>query len=234
MAFPDATERSRRRWDEFAERDPLYYIATNRRRWDEDAFIASGRSIVNVVMTWLDPGGPRERMLEIGCGVGRTAVHFARVFGHVDGVDVSPSMIDRARRRGLPPNVALSVGSGRDLAPFETAAYHLVYSALVFQHIPDRAVIASYLSEIARVLADEGRAVLQFDTRRETTAGRLYKALPDALLPRAHRRFIRRYRRDATDVRDLARDGGLAVLDERGAGTAEHYFLLRREGGGSP
>ena len=68
--------------------------------------------------------------------------------------------------------------------------------------------------------------MIQFDTRRDGLALRLYRALPDPLLPRAHRRFLRRYRRDAAVLRDLMRAAGLAIVEERHAGSDQHFFLL--------
>jgi ubiquinone/menaquinone biosynthesis C-methylase UbiE len=125
--------------------------------------------------------------------------------------------------------VRFHVVSGADLSPFADASFDLVVSCLVFQHIPGIEAVRSYLREIGRVLSPEGRAVLQFDTRRESLAARLYKSLPDIMLPRAHRRFIRRYRRSAELVRAAMRGEGLAIIAEpRGAGTAEHWFVCAR------
>src|SRR5919201_3434483 len=101
------------------------------------------------------------RMIEIGCGLGRMLVHFAPHFERVDGVDIAPEMIEGARQADLPPNVHLTVTSGSDLAPFAESAFDFAFSFQVFQHIPDEAVIASYLREFRRVLRPGGRAVAQ-------------------------------------------------------------------------
>jgi ubiquinone/menaquinone biosynthesis C-methylase UbiE len=227
MAKPEATTMSQR-WDEFGAEDSYYHIVTRREPWDRDAFYASGRVLVDWTLDWVGDRVGRDRMLEIGCGVGRTAVHYAKHFARVDGLDVSPVMIEQANANDLPENVHLRVGTGRDLSPFDADLFDLVYSIYVFQHIPDEAAIATYLREVARVLAPAGCAALQFDTRPRTLPHRLYKMLPDVLLPRPHRRFIRRYRRDPERLRELARDAGLVVVDERAAGTAEHFLMLRR------
>lgn len=216
----------RKRWDGFAEADPMFYIATRSKSWTPEEFFASGRPLVDLVMKWIGSEGRRDAMLEIGCGLGRTAVHFARHFHHVEAIDISAAMIERARSLSPPDNLRYSQSCGIDLREFEDDRFNLVASFLVFQHIEDESIIAGYLREIARVLHSDGRAVLQFDTRRSGLAQRLYQSLPDALLPRAHRRGIRRHRRDAGRLRGLIRESGLAIVDERQPASADHLFLL--------
>jgi SAM-dependent methyltransferase len=215
-------------WEGFAADDPMYYIETRQRTWDRDEFFESGGWFVGQAMSWVGDGVGRERMLELGCGLGRLSVHFASHFAHVDAVDISDTMIDRARRFDPPANLEFHVISGRDLAQFATGAYDMVASFLVFQHIDRDDVVANYLGEIARVLRPRAAAVLQFDTRRVGLGRRVVLGLPDPLLPRSHRRHIRRYSRDPERLRALAAAAGLDVEDERGAGTAGHMMLLRR------
>jgi SAM-dependent methyltransferase len=179
-------------------------------------------------MDWVGDDAARGRMLEIGCGPARTAEAFAAVFERVDGVDVSPEMLRRARARPLPSNLVLTATSGADLAPFEDGAFDFVFSHLVFQHIDEEAVVASYLREVARVLAPRGLALLQFDTRPPSRLAAALGAMPDRLLPRSRRRHMRRHRRDPARLRTLARAAGLEPVGERGEAGPEHWFFLRR------
>jgi SAM-dependent methyltransferase len=229
-ASPDSAslERMRGRWREFARRDPMFYIATNRRSWAEAEFFSQGRELVRDVLAWAGNDIGRERMIEIGSGLGRMLVHFAPHFERVDGVDIAPEMIEGARQADLPPNIHLTATSGSDLAPFEDADFDFAFSFQVFQHIPDEAVIASYLREIQRVLKPGGRAVVQFDSRPHRPVERLVLALPDAALPRTRRRYIRRYRLPAHRSAALATRAGLRVADERGRATEEHLLLLEK------
>ncbi len=215
-----------RHWDEFARRDPYFYVLTSIGFGGPDVFYASGRPLAEEIVGWIGDGTGRGTAVEIGCGLGRVAVHVAAHFDRVDGVDVSREMLDRARAHDLPDNVHLHLGSGRDVAAIAEGSADLVYSLLVFQHIPDVDVIASYLRDVRRVLAPAGRAVIQLDTRPEHLLLRAYKALPDPLLPRVHRRYIRRYRRDPERVRELIAAAGLTVVDERDRASEFHRYLL--------
>ncbi len=225
----------RRHWDRFARRDPMYYVAAHRGLTPE-RFFESGRQTAEQILGWLgacpgaSPGAACGRMLDLGCGLGRTAVAFARHFDHVDAVDISPEMIRRARALDPPANVRFEVSNGTDLRVFDDGQYDLVLSMLVFQHIPDDRVVASYLAEIARVLRPDGRAVLQFDTRPPGVLSRVYEHLPTLLTggPRGtHGRYIRRYRRSPDRLTRMVAAAGLAVHEQRGPGTANHLLLVK-------
>jgi SAM-dependent methyltransferase len=220
------------RWERFAREDPLHYIdpAISGGMTIEE-FAASGELLVASVLEWAAPLPGNRRAVEIGCGVGRYTVALASRFGFVDGIDVSPTMIALARQVGVPDNVSLHAGSGRDLAGLPDGAYDLAFSHLVLQHIADRAVVVSYLREVARVLIPGGVAALQFDTRPPSALVSCVHALPDPLLPRLHRRGARRVRLPAALVRSWAVDAGLVVAGERGADSAEHWLRLVRPGG---
>lgn len=206
----------------------MFYVATNRRSWDRDDFYAQGRDIANSTLDWAGDVD-RSRMLEVGCGAGRMLIHFAPRFDRVDGVDIAPETIEAAHAGCLPQNVALTVTSGSDLKPFEDRSFGFVFSLLVFQHIPDREIVSGYLDEIARVMKPEAKGVLQFDTRANAQSRRLALRLPDALLPRTHRRFIRRYPLPRDWPAARLRDNGLEILDEKAAGSGNHQILCARQ-----
>jgi SAM-dependent methyltransferase len=218
-------------WERFAAEDPLFYIdpALSAGASAKD-FIAAGAPLVEWALEWAGELPAHRRALEIGCGVGRNTVHFASTFAHVDGIDISPTMIRLARENDPPDNVAFQATGGADLGPFDDAAFDLVFSHLVFQHIPDEGKIAAYVAEIARVLGPQGKALLQFDTRALGLGARAVRALPDPLLPASRRRHIRRYPRDPGAVRAWADDAGLTIEAEQDPGTAEHWLRLRRPG----
>lgn len=218
-------------WEAFARTDPQYYIdPTLGPGVGVDAFREGGRGVVDWAVQWAPDLPSHERALEIGCGVARDTVHLARHFNHVDGVDVSPTMVHSALERGVPANVSLHALSGRDLQPMPDAAYDFVFSHLVFQHIAEPAVIATYLSEAARVLRPGGVAALQFDTRPASRLVGAAQLLPDRLLPRDRRRSIRRHRRSAQWVRRTGAAAGLVLEAERDPAGADHFMRWRRPG----
>jgi SAM-dependent methyltransferase len=117
----------------------------------------------------------------VGCGPGRLRAHIAPLVTSVSGVDISGEMITLARERLRPwPNVTVAKNDGRTLAAFPDGAFDFVYSVNVFQHIPDRTWIESYMSEIHRVLRSGGQTTIQMDGRGESPLWRLVKSLAGA------------------------------------------------------
>jgi ubiquinone/menaquinone biosynthesis C-methylase UbiE len=110
---------------------------------DLDAMIAAG------VVTG------RERVLDVGCGPGATALAFAERVASVVALDLTPAMLAQARRlaadRGL-ANVRFECGNAERL-PFPDASFDLVTSRLAAHHVSDPAAM---VAEVARVLAPGG------------------------------------------------------------------------------
>ncbi|WP_405715449.1 MULTISPECIES: class I SAM-dependent methyltransferase [unclassified Streptomyces] len=104
------------------------------------------------------------RVLELGCGPGRNAVHLASLGFEVDAVDLSPSALawaqDRAREAGA--DIRFHHGDVFELTrtePTLTGPYDLVYDSGCFHHLPPHRRV-SYLALLDRVLAPGGRFAL--------------------------------------------------------------------------
>jgi SAM-dependent methyltransferase len=97
---------------------------------------------------------PGERVLDVGCGAGRTSLDAARAGGHVLGVDVSERMLERARQRAA--GSAEFVLGDAQTHPFEPASFDVVISrcGLMFFADPDAA-----FANIRRALRPGGRLV---------------------------------------------------------------------------
>ena len=161
-------------WERFGRSDPYYGVySTDEFRGRElapevrERFFASGERHVEEVLSrvrqLVNPGFRPERVLDYGCGVGRVLIPLARHARQAVGIDVSPSMLDEARRNCE----ALGV-SGVEL---ETPAalprlgqFDLVHSILVLQHIPQREG-ERVLAHMIDAMQPEGVGVVQIPTR---------------------------------------------------------------------
>jgi FkbM family methyltransferase len=130
-------------------------------RYDLTLWIASrGRERVfrerQVDLARIAPG---ETVLDVGCGTGTLAIAAARRAGQgvVHGVDPSPELVARARKkaRRAGVEVAFTVASGEEL-PLADASFDVVLSTLVFHHLSHDALRAS-VAQIRRVLKPGGR-----------------------------------------------------------------------------
>jgi SAM-dependent methyltransferase len=179
--FLSILDQMRTEWNGRAKKDAHFYVAFGRQSQTEDEFLASAAEVMPALeqeFSRLPPSPVAERRaLEIGCGPGRLMIQMARHFGEVHGVDISEEMIALGRERlANVPQCHLHVTAGADLAMFPNEYFDFVYSYIVFQHIPDRAVVLNYLREAQRVLKSggvlrcqiRGTAPLSSEMSRET------------------------------------------------------------------
>jgi cyclopropane fatty-acyl-phospholipid synthase-like methyltransferase len=159
ISLEEQLKKMRSDWDERARENARYYVATGKNDWTDDEFFQSGeRTIAEEILTDMinicqgkDP--KQMKVLEIGCGAGRVTRALAGVFGQVHAVDVSGEMVARAKQALVDrPNAFIYQNSGKDLAVVPGDNYDFAFSTIVFQHIPSREVIYSYVREVNRLL----------------------------------------------------------------------------------
>jgi SAM-dependent methyltransferase len=223
-------------WERFADVDPYLYILTDMKRGDPGAFWESGEQLVRAeLLPLMQANAVRPVLaLELGCGIGRLVLPLARHVQEIVGVDISRGMVQRA--------TAFASDNGIRNASFDAIAgpedflrhagkyagnCDFIYSLLVFQHIPEFAMIEGYLYVIRILLHEYGLAYLQFDTRPKTLGYRVKNWLPDFLLPRFWRKGIRRIRRSPDEIDACIRRAGLEIFGELSPHTAYHRYLLR-------
>jgi predicted TPR repeat methyltransferase len=91
-------------------------------------------------------------MLDLGCGTGLAGAAFRPHVDWLVGVDLSPKMIEEARKKGLYDRLAVG-----DIAQFLAAeragdaAFHLVVAADVFAYVADVAEICRAVAEVLSV-----------------------------------------------------------------------------------
>jgi ubiquinone/menaquinone biosynthesis C-methylase UbiE len=104
--------------------------------------------------------GHGESVLDVGCGTGTLAIAAKRAVGPtgtVCGIDASPEMIDRARKKAIraDSDVVFEVAVAEAL-PFRDGQFDAVLASLVFHHLPSEARQQCF-RELRRVLKPGGR-----------------------------------------------------------------------------
>jgi SAM-dependent methyltransferase len=139
---------SDRDWEYWGKKDPYFGVLIDPKFLDENLndhsvqdFFESGERHVEHIYSTIRSGARPDfqpvRVLDYGCGVGRLVVPFASRSQEVVGVDISPSMLEKARgnckRLGADSVSLLHANELDSLAP---ASFDLIHSFIVFQHIP--------------------------------------------------------------------------------------------------
>lgn len=223
-------ESLQRNFESWARTDPLYAVLSWKGKangaWDVDEFFATGVSEVDDVMAHVEGlGHPRlrGRALDFGCGVGRLSIALAGHFEEVVGIDISESMVNRARSfaqaRGAGDRCQFVVNPSDDLSILPDRGFDFVYSSIVLQHIPP-ALSINYIIEFMRVVREGGLVVFQLPSHlTHTPYGWLWKAAKAT----GALGFIRRlkygndtymYEIPASQVAGLLEGQGARILDQ--------------------
>jgi SAM-dependent methyltransferase len=151
-------------WDRRARENARFYVCTTE-AGSPESFAASGERDLEEKV--LDGIGvlPSWSVLEIGCGVGRLLKPLSARVARVVGVDLSEEMLRKAREYCAElMNVELHATDGRlDFLP--DASFDLVFSHIVFQHLPRKAYAERYFRDAFRVLVPGGVFRVQVDGR---------------------------------------------------------------------
>jgi len=110
------------------------------------------------IVQW-SSAGPADTVLDVACGHGLLACAFARVAKHVTGIDMTPAMLEQARktqREQSLKNVSWQQGDVYSL-PFPPEQFSIVSSRFVFHHLQDP---LAALKEMKRVCKPGGKVVV--------------------------------------------------------------------------
>ncbi|MBC8164562.1 MAG: methyltransferase domain-containing protein [Bryobacteraceae bacterium] len=187
ISLEEQLQKMARDWDERARENARHYVATGKDDWSDEEFFASGErtvteQILNDMINICQGRDPKQmRVLEIGCGAGRITRALSNVFGEVHGVDVSGEMVALAARALTDrPSAHVYRNNGKDLAVVPPGPYDFAFSTIVFQHIPSREVIYSYVREVHRLLRPGAlfKFQVQGDASIETTPEDTWLGVP--------------------------------------------------------
>lgn len=152
-------------WDAKARENAMFYIHSelDYAHCDPEEFWRSGQeNLERTLGLFDDQVRAEDHVVEIGCGMGRMTRPLAQRARKVIALDVSEEMVHRAQQALADlANVTFMVGNGRDLSGVPDASADVVYSFIVFQHIPDPAVTCQYVRDIGRVLRPGGWTLFQ-------------------------------------------------------------------------
>lgn len=152
---------SRNFWNEKARENALWYVSSYGpyEGRDEADFWRSGFVIWNDLKRRTGYTPKSDHLVaEIGCGVGRLSRAISPDVGSLLSTDISSEMLGRANKLAL-GNAQFSVGDGFSLSNFSDGCADLVLAYCVFQHLPTKDILASYLREMCRVAKPTGMIV---------------------------------------------------------------------------
>lgn len=174
-------------WDHHAAADPLWTVLAfpdkSGGRWPLQEFMKTGEREIALLFQRVAELGlppPRRRALDFGCGVGRLTQALARRVERVLGADISPVMIDLARRLNRYPDRAEYVCTAHaGLDTLADASFDLIYSNIVLQHVPPDMSVR-YLDECFRLLQARGLLIFQLPSHRDSPRDAEIKPMPDS------------------------------------------------------
>jgi 2-polyprenyl-3-methyl-5-hydroxy-6-metoxy-1,4-benzoquinol methylase len=164
------------------------------------------------IVQWAGAGA-EDTVLDVACGPGLLACAFARAAKHATGIDMTPAMLEQARKtqqeQGL-KNVSWEQGDVYSL-PFPPDQFSIVSSRFVFHHLQHP---LAALTEMKRVCTPGGKIVVADMSPQPTKAAALNAA---ELL------------RDPSHVRSMPADELRELFEQAGLG-APHVFSYRMVG----
>jgi SAM-dependent methyltransferase len=177
----ELTQRTDRDWEQWGKENPYFGVITLpkylRENLTEDSFeefFATGERhverVYSVIRASVQPAFQPVRVLDYGCGVGRLIVPFAKRSQAVFGIDVSPSMLEQARKNCDKFDVPWARLERVDkLDSLKLASFDLVHSYIVLQHIPV-ARGERILRKLISLIAEGGVGALHFSYYADRSA----------------------------------------------------------------
>ncbi|MBI4405645.1 MAG: class I SAM-dependent methyltransferase [Deltaproteobacteria bacterium] len=130
--------------------------------WGDSSFQWYG-----TILPRIHPHVPADRILEIACGFGRWTSYLKDLCKNLAVVDLSHQCIDACRERfSSRSNIEYHVNDGLSLDMIATSSIDFVFSFDSLVHA-DETVMNAYLSQLKRILTDEGVAFIHHSNLRD-------------------------------------------------------------------
>jgi ubiquinone/menaquinone biosynthesis C-methylase UbiE len=209
----------KKEWNERAKMNPLFVISTDHSETKED-FWESGITECNMILgnetsrfqdIIKNKNPSKMNVLEIGCGIGRILIPMRKFFGNMIGIDISSEMVQLGQQYVESiPNCSIIENNGIDLSEFPDNHFDFCYSFIVFQHIPDKKIVANYIKEVSRILKPE--CLFRFQVRGTISTK------PNEITTWDGVQFT------SEEMHKIARENNFEIIEE-GKDTDEYYWL---------
>ncbi|WP_019587721.1 class I SAM-dependent methyltransferase [Deinococcus apachensis] len=128
--------------------------------------------------------GPSERMLDVGCGAGQTAIPAAKAGVTVTGVDIATNLIEQARTRTQQESVEVRFEEGdAENLQFPDGSFDVVLSLFAAIFAPRPELVAHELTRVCRT----GGRIVMGNWTPDGFIGRMFKVIgrhvPPAPMP---------------------------------------------------
>src|SRR3989442_434720 len=107
--------------------------------------------------------GPTDTVLDVACGGGLVVCAFARTARHATGIDLTPAMLEQARKNQAAQGLANITWKQGDVLPlpFPDASFTIATSRFAFHHFLDPLAV---LPEMNSVSPPHGRGIVADST----------------------------------------------------------------------
>jgi ubiquinone/menaquinone biosynthesis C-methylase UbiE len=197
-------------WEEFARSDPLWSILPipekKDNRWTVQELFQSGNNEISRILDYIsDKKIPVTfgAMLDFGCGVGRLTQACSRHFAKCVGVDISEGMIELAQKFNADnKKCEFMVNNATDLAVFAHDTFDMIYSNIVFQHIPP-VYTKAYIKEFLRIVKPNGIIIFQMTINEVPRVGTKLRNLMKRAIPRPLRQIYKQHKYGTWAIKDM-------------------------------
>jgi len=166
-------KRLQKNWEGLGSKDPMWAVLTNPlkkgKKWDSVSFYSSGEYEVKILLSLLTKRNitlpDKTTALDFGCGLGRLSRGLGSRFDKVTGIDISSSMINKAKDENKAyRNLQFICNPTDDLSILSSHQYSFLLSVITLQHIP-APFSHQYIREFMRVLKKDGIAMIQIPSQ---------------------------------------------------------------------